>query len=159
VHSNDVAFGNYKDGFSIEGDSHDCRVHNCIAVDNGLTTNEFDLWVNDLSSAGFVSDYNLFWNSTSQTPVKVINTLYATPVEYPAVSGPDRPSRQADPTFADPSNGDFNLLEGSLAIDAGTSAQPEWPAVDAIGDGRVDQAAIPDRGAGPVTYTDIGALE
>src|SRR5262249_3381130 len=101
----------------------------------------------------------LFWNSTSQTPVKFINTLYATLVEYQAVSGQDLHSLQADPTFADPSNGDFNLLEGSLAIDAGTSAQPEWPAVDAIGDGRVDQAAIPDRGAGPVTYTDIGALE
>jgi parallel beta-helix repeat protein len=159
IHSNDVAFGNYKDGFSIEGDSHECELHNCIAVDNGLTTDEFDLWVNGPSAQGFVSDYNLFWNSTSQVPFKFIVTPYGQLGAYQAASGQDAHTLQADPRFKDAPHGDFSLVADSPAIDAGTSARPEWPAVDAIGDARVDQVAIPDRGDGPVTYADIGALE
>src|SRR5882724_4012575 len=41
IHVGDVAWHNYKDGFSIEGASTGTRVLNCIAVDNGLTTNEY----------------------------------------------------------------------------------------------------------------------
>lgn len=159
IHSNDLAFGNYKDGFSIEGDSHDCQLHNCIAVDNGLTTNEFDLWVNAPSAVGFVSDYNLFWNSTAQVPFKFVATLYGLLGDYQAASGQDAHSLQSDPLFEDSANGNFRLMSESPAIDAGTSAQPEWPAIDAVGDGRVDQVSIPDRGCGLVTYTDLGALE
>ncbi len=58
--------GNYKDGFSIEGSATGTRLYNCIGVNNGLTTNEFDLWVDSGSASGFVSNYNVFWNSTSQ---------------------------------------------------------------------------------------------
>ena len=159
IHTNDVAFGNYRDGFSVEGDSPNTHIHNCIAVDNGLTTDEFDLWVNDLSAVGFVSDYNLFWNSTSQEPFKFIDTKYAGLADYQAASGQDAHSLQTDPRFARAPFGDFSLLADSPAIDAGTSAVPDWPDQDAVGQPRVDQYQVPDRGAGPVTYADIGALE
>src|SRR6185503_12216910 len=69
-HFNDVAYGNFKDGFSIEGGSPNTQLTNCVAVNNGLTTNEFDLWVDAASTSGFVSNDNIFWNSTSQTPFK-----------------------------------------------------------------------------------------
>ena len=62
IHACDVAYGNFKDGFSIEGNASGTQLHDCIATDNGLTTNEFDLWVDQGSSVGFVSDYNIFWN-------------------------------------------------------------------------------------------------
>ena len=159
THTNDVAFGNYKDGFSVEGDSHDTQIYNCIAVDNGLTTDEFDLWVNDLSSAGFLSDYNLFWNSGDQEPFKFINTKYYGLNDYQAASGQDVHTLQADPRFEDAPAGDFYLLAGSPAIDAGCSSAPDWPDSDAVGNARVDEGSTVDRGAGPVTYADIGALE
>jgi len=159
IHTHDVAFGNFKDGFSVEGDSPNTQIHNCIAVDNGLTTDEFDLWVNDLSAVGFVCDYNLFWNSTSQEPFKWIDTKYAGLADYQAVSGQDPHSLQGDPRFTNAPGGDFYLLPDSPAIDAGTSAVPDWPDRDAAGHGRVDEYQVPDHGAGPVTYADIGALE
>ncbi len=159
IHVNDVAFGNYKDGFSIEGDSPNSQLYNCIAVDNGLTTAEFDLWVNDLSSVGFVSDYNIFWNSTPQEPIKYIATKYPTLGGYQAASGQDPHSLQANPMFANGAAGDFRLVSGSPAIDAANSGVPGWPATDAVGGARIDDLWTVDHGAGPITFADIGALE
>lgn len=70
IHVGDVAYGNHKDGFSMEGNSPGTKLSNCIAVQNGLTTAEFNLWVDASSTPGFVSNDNLFWNSTNQQPVK-----------------------------------------------------------------------------------------
>ncbi len=158
-HIGDVAYGNFKDGFSIEGITPNTKVFNCIAINNGLTTNEFNLWVNDSSSVGFAGDYNIFWNSTSRPPVKFINTQYATLAAYTAATGQDAHSTQADPRFVSPSLGDFHLQAGSPAIDAANSGVPNWPATDAEGTARRDDPTIPDTGAGPVPYADRGALE
>jgi parallel beta-helix repeat protein len=159
VHVHDTAFGNYKDGFSIEGDSPNTHVHNCIAVDNGLTTDEFDMWVDSQSSVGFVSDYNIFWNSTSQVPFKYIATKYATIAGYQAASGQDAHSFQVNPMFADTAAGDFHLMPGSPAIDNADSGTPDWATLDAEGSTRLDDPATPNAGAGPVVYADRGALE
>jgi hypothetical protein len=158
LHVCDVAYGNYKDGFSIEGTSPGTQIYNSIAVNNGLTTNEFDLWVEDSSIQGFVSNHNLFWNSTSQAPVKYVTTLYSSVAAYGALSGQDTQSLQADPRFTNPAAGDFHLNAGSPAIDAGDSGVPNWPALDAEGRARVDDPMHPN-GVGPVPYSDLGALE
>src|SRR5262249_9764342 len=47
----DVAYGNYKDGLSFEGNATANPLYNSIVVENGLTTNEFDLWVDGPSSS------------------------------------------------------------------------------------------------------------
>ena len=159
THMHDVAYGNDMDGFSIEGTSPNTRLYNCISVDNGLNTDEFDLWVNDLSAPGLVSDNNIFWNSTAQTPFKFIATKYATLAEFSAVSGTDAHSKQADPRFANAAAADFMPLTGSPAIDAANSGIPNWPALDAAGNARFDVILATDQGSGPVTYADIGALE
>jgi parallel beta-helix repeat protein len=145
VHVCDVAYGNYKDGFSIEGGSPGTQLYNCIATNNGLTTNEFDLWVDLESTPGFTSNYNLFWNSTRQPPVKHIRTLYPSVAGYSAASGQDTKSLQADPRFVNPAAGDFHLNAGSPAIDNTGSRGPGWSATDAYGCPHPDVAAA--RGA------------
>src|SRR5207245_5291141 len=122
-------------------------------------TNEFNLWVNDSSSVGFASDRNIFWNSTSQKPIKFIATQYATIAAFSAATGRDVHSIQAYPRFANAPIGDFHLLAASPAIDAADSGVPNWPATDAEGHARGDDPATPNTGAGPVPYADLGALE
>ena len=159
IHVNEVAYANYKDGFSIEGESPNTQIYNCISVINGINTDEFNLWVNGPSAVGFRSDHNIFWNPTAQPPVKYIATKFGTLAAYSAASGQDANSIQADPQFLNPSQGEFLPMSGSPAIDAGDSGAPYWPATDAAGHGRVDDLSISDLGVGPVSYGDIGALE
>jgi parallel beta-helix repeat protein len=158
-HVGDVAYNNFKDGFSIEGTAPNGSVYDCIAINNGLTTNEFNLWVNDSSSVGFHSDYNIFWNSTSRQPIKFINTQYSTIAAFTSATGQDAHSTQIDPKFQNPALGDFHLQPGSLAIDAANSAVPNWPATDAEGSARRDDPTMQNVGAGPIPYADRGALE
>ncbi|MGH2650638.1 MAG: right-handed parallel beta-helix repeat-containing protein, partial [Actinomycetota bacterium] len=150
IHIHDVAFGNYKDGFSIEDVSPNARLSNCIAIENGLATGGFDLWVNTQSMVGFVSDYNIFWNSTGQAPIKIGTTLYPTLAAYQGATGQDAHSAQADPRFVDGSGGDFHLMAGSPGIDTGTSGVPGWPPLDADAQVRVDDPATANAGDGPV---------
>ena len=159
IHFCDVAYGNYKDGFSIEGQATGTQLHDCIAIDNGLTTNEFNLWVEGSSTSGFVSDYNIFWNSTSQGPVKYGTTIYSSVEDFSQASGRDAHSLQADPRFVNAPAGDFHLQPSSPAIDNGDSAPPGWPDRDADLLGRVNDPATPDAGPGPVPFSDRGAYE
>ena len=131
IHICDIAYGNYKDGFSMEGHSPGTRIFHSIAVNNGLNSNEFDLWVDKISSEGFVSEHNLFWNSATQEPVKYIATMYNSVAAYSAASGQDRQTLQTDPRFANPASGDFRLLKGSPVAGAAHAAGPGWPAGDA----------------------------
>src|SRR5215471_6660571 len=159
LHLNDVAYGNFKDGFSIEGNSTGTRLFNCIATENGVTTNEYDLWVEEASMTGFESNDNLFWNSGSQPPVKIGSTVYPTVSGYATARGQDTRTLQADPRFAGPASGDFHLAAGSPAIDNANSSVAGWPSLDAEGHARSDDPGMPNRGMGPVTYADRGALE
>jgi PKD repeat protein len=115
--------------------------------------------VDSTATPGFVSNANLFWNSTSQAPIKYAGTKYATLAAFTAATGHDAASLQADPWFVHPVGGDFRLLPGSPAIDAADSSVPNWPATDAAGNTRVDDPATRDTGVGPVLYADRGALE
>ena len=161
VHVGDVAWQNYREGFSIEGHATGCQLFDCIATDNGLRadTREFDLYVDSTSTQGFTSDYNIFWNSTDQAPIRYGLNFYSTIQEFSAVSHTDAHSIQADPLFANPAAGRFGLSGGSPAIDSGDSDPLNWPATDAAGRARVDDPATPNTGAGPVPYADRGAFE
>jgi len=159
THVNDVAFGNTRDGFSIEGGATGTRLYNSIAVNDGVSTNEHNLWVEPGSEAGFVSDHNIFWNASSQEPINYLGTEYAEIADYRIVSGQDAHSTQANPMFVDPASGDFRLQPGSPGIDSGNSGAPYWPATDVAGLPRVDVPGIPDLGQGPVRYADRGAFE
>jgi parallel beta-helix repeat protein len=159
THVNDVAYGNYKDGFSIEGTSPGTQIYNCISFDNGLTTGEYDLWVNGPSAVGFQSDHNIFWNSNYQAPFKFVATKFSHLADYQAASGQDAHSLQTNPMLVDPPDGNFIPLASSPAIDAGTSDVANWPVTDEAGNPRCDVVTVPNGGFGPVGFCDIGSDE
>jgi len=159
LHVGDVAFANFKDGFSFEGGASGNSVENCIAVENGLTTNEFDLWVDSSSTGGFQSNDNIFWNSTAQPPVKYTSVLYASVAAYASATGQDGRTVQANPGFVDGPAGDFHLMAGSPAIDSGNSGVTGWSSVDDDGLAPVDDPSTSNTGLGPVGFADRGALE
>ena len=159
LHVGDVVWGNFNDGFSIEGDSSNTQLFNSISVNNGLTTGGFDLWVDQSSSTGFMSDFNIFWNSTGTPPIKYITTVYANLADFVLATGYDVNSIQSDPRFVNPGGGDFHLEAGSPAIDAADSSVPFWPTVDAEGNARLDDSETLNTGVGAVDYADRGALE
>jgi parallel beta-helix repeat protein len=113
VNVGNVAWRNGTDGISIEGSSQNTSVFDCISVDNCLPTSGFDFFVDANSTAGMTSDYNLFWNSTSQKPIKWNGVQYATVGAYATASGLDSHTLQADPMFVDPASGFFHLQDGS----------------------------------------------
>jgi parallel beta-helix repeat protein len=158
-HVGDVAWGNDGGGFFVGWEATDTHIFNSIAVNNGLATGGFELNVASSARPGFVSNSNLFWNSTNQAPIRYSDTEYATLAAFTAATGQDADSIQADPGFRNPEAGDFRLLPGSPAIDAADSSVSHWPATDAAGQARMDDLATPNTGIGPVPYADRGALE
>ena len=159
VHLGDVAFGNFRDGFEMEGNSGGTVLHDCIATDNGLGANGFDLSVDGTSTAGFDSDDNVFWNSTAQSPVRYAGSLFGSVAAYSTADGLDANTLQADPLFVDPAHGNFELRAGSPAIDNANSGVVDWPAADALGRARIDDPTMPNLGRGPVAFADRGAFE
>ncbi len=160
VHYGDIAWNNYKDGFSFEGNAPGGRMFNCISTDNGLTTNEYNLWVDAASSVGFMSNSNVLWNSTGQPPVKYVSApSYATVAAYSAATGKDTRSRQADPRFVNPAAGDFHVQWGSSAIDLADATVPGWPSNDLAGHQRLDDPFMTDGGVGSPTFGDAGLYE
>jgi parallel beta-helix repeat protein len=163
IHIGDVAYHNYKDGFSFEGNSPGSTLWDAIAVDNGLTTAEFNLWVDAASSVNFHSDYDIIWNSTSQSPIKIGSatgsTQYATIAAFRLATGNETHGIQADPQWVNRAAADFHLLTNSPAVDSADSSVGNWPPTDAENHARVDVPSVPNTGAGPVPYADRGALE
>jgi nitrous oxidase accessory protein NosD len=155
-----TSVGNHKDGFSVEGGSTGTRILGNVAVDNGTTTHEYNLFVDASSGPSLESDSNLFFNTDPAVPpVRWNGIAYPTVAAYAAASGQDTHSRSADPRFADRGAGDFHLRAGSPAIDAGTSAPSDYPATDQDGNARVDDDSAPNTGQGPVAWYDMGAFE
>ncbi len=154
-----TSYGNRDDGISVEGGSTGTRVFNTISHDNGTRTNHYDLYVDSLSSEGFESNDNLFWNNGTQRPIRYRGISYATVSAFTTATGHDSRSVHADPQFEDPGSGIFRLRPGSPAIDSGNSDVSRWPESDAIGRLRFDDPDRPNAGLGPVPYADRGALE
>jgi parallel beta-helix repeat protein len=159
INIGNVAWSNHSDGFSIEGTALNTSLHNCIGIDNGVTASRFNLFVDAASTAGMVSDYNIFWNSGAQKPIKYNGVQYATVGAYSTASGLDANTVQANALFLDPSNGWFHVAAGSPAIDSGTSGISNWPSTDAQNNPREDDPAVTNSGAGGILYADRGAFE
>jgi uncharacterized repeat protein (TIGR02543 family) len=176
--------GNGTVGINVEGEtatgSHDTTIANNISVGNGFTppSGSFagNLRVDPASISGTSIDYDLFYRLSA--PVEIIwnNASYTTLGAFQAaVSGQEVHGLEADPLFVDPvpsalrqTNvpyvgsglvGDYYINAGSPAIDSANSNAPNEPLTDIQGNGRMDDPATPDTGAGVRTYDDRGAYE
>jgi parallel beta-helix repeat protein len=157
-----TSYGNVKDGFSIEGSSTGTTVRNCIAVDNGLATGEFDLYVSRDAFAGFSSDYNLFWNSSAVSAVRVNGVRYATLSAFRSATLHEDHGVDADARLAAPAAGDLSLTGGSPAIDAADAAAAGFDLLDHDGAAPFDEPTTANTGraaGGLPPYADLGALE
>jgi parallel beta-helix repeat protein len=159
AHVGDVAYGNYRDGFRLDAGCAGAMLNNCIGAVNGLIGSGYNLRVDSTATAGLASNDNLFWNPSGRPPVRYGATNQPSLAAFGEATGQDTRSIQADPRFADPDSGDFQLTWGSPAIDNANSGVPDWPAIDATGGPRVDDPASSNSGLGPVDHADRGALE
>jgi parallel beta-helix repeat protein len=151
--------GNAFDGFSLEGGSIGSRLADNIAVNNGLTTRGFELFVDPLSTDGSLFDFDIFWRSSGGAAFKVGGVFYATLSDFSAATGQEAHGTGADPRLADPANGDLRLLADSPAIDAADTTVAGFAQEDQDGRLPVDLFGVVDTGIGVPTYADRGAYE
>jgi len=151
--------GNGFDGFSVEGGSTGTVLSNNIAVGNGLTTGEYELYVDALSIAGSSFDFDLIWRPTGSRVIKYDRVVYGTVTDFAAATGQEAHGLGADPRFADIAGGDLHLTAASPAIDAADAAAPGFLARDRDGREPVDIFDVTDSGAGTPSFVDRGAYE
>ena len=156
---NNTAYGNARDGISVEGSSTGATLANNVLIDNGVDRNEFDLYVDALSMSGFSADYDVLYNHSVQSPVKVNGTIYPTLAAFVTATGSEQHGGQFAPGFANPAGADFALTGGSAAVDSANSGVAAFVAQDAAGHAPTDDPLVPDTGAGSPGYSDRGALE
>ena len=153
-----TCYGNLKDGFSVEGTSTGTTLANNIAVDNGLESNEFDLFVDAGSVAGFSSDYDIFHKSAPGAVVRFNLVAYATLDDFAAATGNEAHGTGADPMFVDGESGDLRVGIGP-AVDSADSGADGFSMRDQAGSEPVDIPDVDNTGAGSIAYADRGAFE
>jgi parallel beta-helix repeat protein len=154
-----TAYANFKDGVSVEGTSTNVTLRDNVLVDNGITTNEYDLYLDDAAAAGFSSNRDLMWNSTAAPAVKHDLVIYNTLQAYRTATGEEPAGIGADPRFAAAASGDLRLTGRSPAIDAADSGALSFRSLDHDEAAPVDDPVVADTGAGTPTWADLGAYE
>jgi parallel beta-helix repeat protein len=169
--------GNCTTGINVEGTSGNYTVANNVAVDNavfvvnptpisppGAYTNDCNrrhgnigIW--DSAPPSTTADTNLVWLTVTGKQYYWNGTAYNTLSSLQAASGQETAGQFADPLFADPSNWDLRLTEGSPAIDSADSGASGAQPSDVLGNPRVDDPNVPNTGTGPRPYDDRGAYE
>jgi parallel beta-helix repeat protein len=156
-----TVYDNVTAGINLEGGSTRGTVQNNLSVDNGIDSPRTpgDIRVDSDSTAGTAVDYNTVSSRGSGTLLIWDSVGYTTLAAFRAASGQMAHGAVADPEWANPSAGDFQLTAGSPAIDSANSAVSGQPGSDIDDQPRVDDPATANTGAGPRSYDDRGADE
>jgi PKD repeat protein len=177
-------YSNCTTGINVEGTSGNYLVENNIAVDNATNavinptpiaidpstgapyyTNtcnrrhgNIGIW--DSAPASTTADYNLVYQDNSANAEYIWNgTTYGSQQTLNAATGQEAHGIFADPQFANPAAGNFELTPASPAIDSADSlATGEQPA-DILGRPRVDDTVVANTGNPAGSYVDRGAYE
>ena len=152
-----TSHGNFNDGFSIEGAVTNASLRNNIAAENGIFNGGNELWVDAGSTAGFTSDYDVFFHSTGINTVEFGGAVYATVAAFRTATGNEPHGSGTNPNFLNPAADDFHPGAGP-AIDSADAGASGFELLDLNGLPPIDQT-VADTGAGAPTYADRGALE
>ena len=157
-----TSVGNSAAGLNVEGGSSGTTLRNNISVNDAVGTDRSkgNIRVDAASVSGTSIDRDLVFQTNGTTPLFEWGG-----VVYPGLGGLRAATNQEKQGFA--GNPRFvglrarNLQPGpaSPALDAADSSAPGWVAKDQTGATPVDHPGVRNRGTGPVTYADLGALE
>ncbi len=156
-----TVYKNVTSGIQAEGNSTGATIVNNISVDNGINSprTRSNIRVEAGSTAGTTMDYNLVYLTQPDTLLIWDSVNYTSLAAFQAATGQEAHGIQADPRWVSASGGNFHLTAGSPAIDSANSGASGQPSVDVEGNGRVDDPATPNTGAGSPPYADRGAYE
>ncbi|HEU5421656.1 MAG TPA: right-handed parallel beta-helix repeat-containing protein, partial [Streptosporangiaceae bacterium] len=173
-----TVFGNCTDGINVEGTSGNYDVENNISVNNatGAQVNPTpispgapanicknrrtgNIGIYDSAPASTTVNYNLVWQGGSGVEYMWAGTAYNSPAALNQAAGQEANGLVADPNFVTAATGNFQLTQGSPAIDSANSAASGEQGTDVLGNPRVDDPAVANSGAGPRAYDDRGAYE
>ncbi len=160
VISNSV-YKNVTAGINVEGTSTGVTLANNISVDNGINSprSHGNIRVETGSMPGISLDYDQLFLHTPDTMVVWGSKSYPSLAAFVAATGQESHGIEEDPLFEAPDAGNLHLVAGSPAIDSANSAVSGEDDVDADGNPRVDDPAVPNTGFGPRDYDDRGAYE
>src|SRR4051794_30129944 len=162
-----TVYRNCTTGINVEGTSGNYQVLNNVAVDNavypayqgiacGRRAGNIGIW--DSAPSTTTVDHNLVWLTTSGT-MYVFGSSYSSLAAMKAATGQEASGKQADPRFANAAGWDLRLTASSPAIDTANSGVSGEQLTDVLGNGRVDDLAVPNTGTGPRGYDDLGGYE
>jgi parallel beta-helix repeat protein len=173
-----TVFYNCTDGINVEGTSGNYDIENNVSVNNatgavinptpisppGAYTNNCNrrvgnIGVYDSAPATTTANYNLVWQDGPGAEYVWGGTAYSTLSALQAATGQEASGIFVSPKFADAAAWNFQLTEGSPAIDSANSGASGEQATDIMGNARVDDPVTPNNGAGPRLYDDRGAYE
>jgi parallel beta-helix repeat protein len=173
-----TVYGNCTDGINVEGTSGNYDIENNVSMNNatgavinptpinppGAYTNNCNrrignIGVYDSAPASTTANYNLVWQSGAGTEYTWAGTSYNTLSALQSATAQEAQGKFANPNFANAGGGNFQLTQGSPAIDsANSTASGEQPA-DIQGNPRVDDPAVANTGNPSGSFYDRGAYE
>lgn len=178
-----TVYFNCTDGINVEGTSGNYDIENNVSMNNatGAIINPTPIGINpatgqpyytnncnrrignigvyDSAPASTTANYNLVWQSGAGTEYTWAGTSYNSLSTLQSATGQEAHGLFSNPDFVNAAGGNFQLGQGSPAIDSANSAASGEQGTDILGNPRVDDPAVPNTGSGPRTYDDRGAYE
>jgi parallel beta-helix repeat protein len=173
-----TVYRNCTDGINVEGTSGNYDIENNVSMNNatgavinptpinppGAYTNNCNrrignIGVYDSAPASTTANYNLVWQSGAGTEYTWAGNSYNTLSALQSATGQEAQGKFANPNFANAGGGNFQLTQGSPAIDSANSTASGEQAADIQGNRRVDDPAVANTGNPGGSFYDRGAYE
>ena len=178
-----TVYDNCTDGINVEGTSGNYDIENNVSMNNatGAIINPTpivpnpttgipytnacnrrigNIGVYDSAPATTTANYNLVYQSSSKAADYTwAGTAYSTQQALHTATGQEANGIFANPLFVNAAAWNFQLTEGSPAIDSASSLASGEQAVDIMGNSRVDDPSTANTGNPAGSYYDRGAYE
>ena len=157
-----TAVANSTAGLDVEGGSTGTRMRDNISVDNATRTtrSKGDVRVDASSVPGTSIDHDLAFQSDTSKPLfEWGGVVYQRLAGLRAATNQEGHGLATSPRFVALRTRNLELGAASPALDIADSSAPGWLGRDRTGALPVDAPGVRNRGAGPIRYADLGALE